>query len=132
MSDACPCGSGARYEACCARFHRQEAVPATAEELMRSRYSAFVKSAVDYLEATLHPDQRADFDLAATADWCHRTIWLGLEVNSRRQGGINDRTGNVTFTARFLVGTEVQVYRETSFFRRLDGRWYYVRALGSR
>jgi hypothetical protein len=37
---ACPCGSGGLYKACCGRFHEGSAVPATAEELMRSRYSA--------------------------------------------------------------------------------------------
>lgn len=49
----CPCG-GPSYEACCARFHRGEE-PETAEALMRSRYSAFVKRDVAYLQRTLHP-----------------------------------------------------------------------------
>ena len=37
---ACPCGLGDNYDSCCGRLHKGE--PArTAEQLMRSRYSAF-------------------------------------------------------------------------------------------
>jgi SEC-C motif-containing protein len=37
----CPCGSAQPYAECCARLHRGEATAATAELLMRSRFSAF-------------------------------------------------------------------------------------------
>lgn len=129
MSAACPCGTGDNYVACCGRFHDEQAIPDTAEQLMRSRYSAFAKSAVDYLEATLHPDKRINFDRVTTAEWCRQTTWVGLEINGRQKGSPKDSTGKVTFTAHFLVGAEARAYRETSFFKKLDGRWYYVRAL---
>jgi len=42
----CPCGSQKTYESCCGNFHSGLALPETAEELMRSRYSAYVKQDV--------------------------------------------------------------------------------------
>ena len=50
----CPCGGGS-YGRCCAPMHRGERQAPTAEQLMRSRYSAFVRGEVDYLLAT-HPE----------------------------------------------------------------------------
>ena len=47
---ACPCGGGVSYTHCCEPFHTGQALPPTAEALMRSRYSAFVLGLADYLE----------------------------------------------------------------------------------
>ncbi len=48
MFEPCDCGSGATYLACCGRLHA--GTPAnTAEQLMRSRYSAFRRGDVAYL-----------------------------------------------------------------------------------
>ena len=56
--EACDCDlgdAGARYAACCGRFHAG-AEPPDPTTLMRSRYAAFVRGDVDYLWRTLHPD----------------------------------------------------------------------------
>ena len=53
----CHCGSGKPYVKCCEPYINGEPAP-TAEALMRSRYSAYVVGAVDYLGETLHPDHR--------------------------------------------------------------------------
>jgi hypothetical protein len=57
LSTACPCGSGRPYAACCGRLHGGEPA-ATAEELMRSRYSAYVLGLEAYLLATWHASTR--------------------------------------------------------------------------
>ncbi len=54
----CPCGAPAPYDACCGPAHRGEAPAATAEALMRSRYSAFVLRDTYYLLASWHPSTR--------------------------------------------------------------------------
>jgi len=41
-TDRCPCHSGEVFGACCGRFLGGAADAPTAEQLMRSRYSAFV------------------------------------------------------------------------------------------
>ncbi|EDK14660.1 hypothetical protein CGSHiR3021_09145 [Haemophilus influenzae 22.4-21] len=38
----CPCQSGHHYADCCGKFHLRQAFPETAEQLMRSRYTAYV------------------------------------------------------------------------------------------
>ena len=50
----CPCGSGDTLDHCCGPLHRGERKAATAEALMRSRYSAYALGKLDYLIAT-HP-----------------------------------------------------------------------------
>ena len=52
---ACPCGSGQAFKECCQRFHDGE-LPDTPEKLMRSRYSAYVKGALQATAAAPTPD----------------------------------------------------------------------------
>ncbi|WP_432070195.1 YchJ family protein [Streptomyces sp. AA1529] len=118
---ACPCGA-ARYAACCGRFHHDEAVPATAEELMRSRYAAFALADTGYLLRTWHPDTRpAHLDLSGAPRW------TGLEILATSGGSAFHREGTVTFRAHHrgadgAPGTQ----QERSRFVRLDGAWRYL------
>lgn len=59
MSDReCPYGSARPYAACCEPLHNGVRDAATAEALMRSRYSAYAKGLADYLFRTWHPRTR--------------------------------------------------------------------------
>ncbi|EEG87692.1 hypothetical protein PROPEN_00103 [Proteus penneri ATCC 35198] len=49
MSSLCPCNSQLFYSDCCEPYHLGQKNAPTAEALMRSRYSAFVKHNDDYL-----------------------------------------------------------------------------------
>ena len=60
--DPCPCGSGIRFDGCCAPALRGVPAP-TAEALMRSRYTAFVVGDAAYLSATWHPGTRPETDI---------------------------------------------------------------------
>ncbi len=60
MSD-CPCGSGQTFDTCCGPIIAGTQKAVTAEAVMRSRYSAYVKHAYTHLEQTLTAEQRADF-----------------------------------------------------------------------
>jgi SEC-C motif-containing protein len=93
-SAACPCGSGEAYDGCCGRLHRGERAAATAEELMRSRFSAFAVGDVGYLLRTWHSTtrpERLDLDAAQR--------WVRLEVLDVRRGGADDPAGTVEFRA---------------------------------
>ncbi|WP_408022684.1 YchJ family protein [Stappia albiluteola] len=126
---ACPCGSRKTTGECCGPFLARDALPETAEQLMRSRYSAYVAQDIDYLEATLWPALQRHFDRAATAAWSAENHWIGLTVLETREGGARDSRGTVRFIARYLAGGELREHREHSLFRRKAGRWYYVEAL---
>ncbi len=118
--DACPCGSGQPYAACCGRYHAGAAAP-DAERLMRSRYSAYVRGLEDYLRATWHPDTRpAELELDAAP----RPQWLGLAVKSHAVQ--DDGHATVEFVARYKRNGRAFRLHETSRFVRLDGRWVYV------
>lgn len=118
----CPCGNPAGYTACCGLLH-EGAAATTAEQLMRSRYSAYVLKREDYLLASWHPDTRpASLRLAAQQP---PASWLGLEVRCAQQ--VDDEHATVEFVARYrLGGGRAQRQHETSRFVRNDGRWYYL------
>lgn len=117
----CPCLSGEQYSDCCGRFHRGTAEAPTAEQLMRSRYSAFVLLDVGYLLRTWHPDTRpAGLDLDPALQWRR------LDIIATRRGGPLDSDGVVEFAAHFRHDGERGVQQETSRFVREDRRWYYV------
>jgi len=125
MTD-CPCGSGKALDACCGPYLSGAAPAPTAEALMRSRYSAFVTKNVDYLEETLLPETRHDFNREHITEWANNSEWTGLEVRTTEAGGEADSEGVVEFIARFRVQGKDYVHHETSTFTRRDGRWFYV------
>ncbi|KLN60124.1 zinc chelation protein SecC [Kiloniella spongiae] len=128
-SEMCPCGAGETYEVCCGRFHMELALPETAEELMRSRYSAYVKQNVSYLKVTLWPLYQKSFNEIGTLLRAQDSRWLGLEIVDTNRGQLSDKEGFVEFIARSVVDGVVDEQREKSLFRKKGGRWYYVRAL---
>ncbi|MCB1724540.1 MAG: YchJ family protein [Gammaproteobacteria bacterium] len=123
---SCPCGSGHEYESCCQPYIEGTAIPPTAELLMRSRYSAYVRHAIDYLGETLHPDSRGDWDREATRRWAENAGWQGLDIVATEAGDEGDDEGVVEFVARFEEDGRLLQHRERSRFRRLRGRWYYL------
>ena len=117
MTGACPCGSGEAYDACCGPVVRNERPADTAEELMRSRYTAYVLGDVDHLFRSWHPASRPD-DL----DQLPHVEWTGLEVLETEDGGPDDAYGIVEFRANHAGGT----LHERSRFTRRAGRWVYL------
>lgn len=120
----CPCGTGLSYEQCCGLLHAGEGRAATAEQLMRSRYSAFAVGDPAYLLATWHPSTRPpSLELDAG------TRWLGLDVLATDGGGLLAEEGTVEFVAHRLAGGERGEQREVSRFVREDGAWRYLDAV---
>ncbi len=118
----CPCGGGP-YAACCEPAHAQTAWPATAEALMRSRYSAFALGLADYLWASWHPRTRPS---AVTLD---ETVWTGLTVTEVVDGEEWASEGVVAFEASWRRGRTHGVLTERSAFAKRGGRWFYLEAL---
>ncbi|GAB46963.1 YchJ family protein [Mobilicoccus pelagius] len=112
---------GTPYADCCGRLH-EGAAAATAEELMRSRYSAFVVGDEGYLLRTWHPRTRPE---SLGLDPRHR--WTGLEVLETADGAPGDDTGTVTYRARSrdTAGGRHEMTELAHFARRV-GRWVYV------
>lgn len=121
----CPCLSGLTYEACCGRLHSGTSTAQTAEQLMRSRYSAFAVGDAGYLAATWHPSTRPD-DLTLDAD----RRWYRLDVLRTERGGPFDTEGVVEFRAHHRSPTGKGSQHEVSRFRREGGRWFCVDGIG--
>lgn len=125
----CPCGSGKQADACCDPILAGERRAATALELMRSRYTAYVRGNVDYLLATHAPDE--DFDAAARRReieiFTRATLWLGLEIIATERGGKRDRDGIVEFVAAGVTrGKPFRQHERSRFRHGPDGEWLYV------
>ena len=131
----CPCRVGEAentpssqtYGSCCAPWHRGLlATPPryapTPEQLMRSRYSAYVLQLGGYLLATWYGETSpGEIDFPPTK-------WLGLEVKHSASTG---DVGVVEFTARYRDSTgRAHRLEETSRFVREGvgeaSRWYYI------
>ena len=132
----CPCGSQKLYRQCCAPLHIDERPAATAEALMRSRFSAFYLAAkgkpelCDYLLNTWHKSQYSDAakalqDLKQSA--LHQQ-WHSLKIIETCAGQAGDKVGIVQFIAFFTptADTGVQQLHERSNFCFEDGRWFYI------
>jgi SEC-C motif domain protein len=118
---SCPCGSGKDIAACCGRFIDGEAQPRSAEELMRSRYTAYVLARPDYLTATWHPTtRRSNVGLDPAVSW------LSLEILRTEGGGPTDREGIVEFVARYKMAGRAYRLHEASRFVQRGGQWLYV------
>lgn len=115
----CPCGSGRGFGQCCGPILAGRDAD-TAEQLMRSRYTAFALGDVAHLARTWHPATRPE-DL----DPGRGTQWLALAI-VRAAGGPSDDEGVVEFRARWRAGGETGQLHEVSRFRRRRGRWVYV------
>lgn len=117
----CPCLSGLTYAECCGRLHAGAAVAQTAEQLMRSRFSAFAVGDPDYLLTTWHPSTRPA-EMRLDAD----RRWYRLDILSVSGGSPFETSGTVEFEAFHRSSDGAGSQHEVSRFVREDGRWFYV------
>ena len=127
----CHCQSNKNFSDCCEVFLQRKSRPATAEQLMRSRYSAFVVADIEYLKETLAPESKADFDMEEAREWARNAQWKGLQILKTEKGGPADRTGTVEFVATYVYQDESLDHHETSQFRKTEaGQWLFVEGDG--
>jgi len=119
----CPCGAVFPFTDCCGPLIRGAVSADTAEDLMRSRYTAYALENWDYLVQTTHPDARKGLEDIARVNEAIR--WKRLEIHDSKKGGREDSEGEVTFTAVFEEAGQEQTLQETSKFSKAEGRWYY-------
>ena len=126
--EQCPCGRPRQLEDCCGRFITGCELPQSAEELMRSRYTAFATHDIDYLIASHHPETRGEVDRDSVRRFSEGMTWRGLEILETVDGQAGDDQGWVEFIARYSEREEEQVHHERSLFRRHQGRWFFYSA----
>ena len=117
--DKCSCGSGEAFEACCGGILAGRRKADTAEQLMRSRYTAYVAKNVDYLVRTTHPSARVDGLEKSIRKWMREVEWLKLHIVATEK----DR---VEFIAEYLTATGPGRHHECSVFEKMDDEWFYL------
>ncbi|MFI6366504.1 YchJ family protein [Nocardia sp. NPDC050630] len=120
QSRPCPCKRGEAFGACCGPVLAGERSAATAEALMRSRYTAFVVGDTEYLLRSWHPRTRPK-----TLELDPDQRWLFLEILRTERGGPFDDTGIVEFIAHYKTDRRGSLH-EVSTFTRVDGAWVYL------
>ncbi len=122
----CPCGSQRHLQDCCLPIIEGINNPLTAEQLMRSRYTAHVLLAIDFLWSTWSPEQRLHSSQADIRAWAESCEWLGLQILGTKHGSQTDSEGIVEFIALFRQQGQVHQHHEVSRFNKILGKWFYV------
>lgn len=123
----CPCGSGLDYVDCCQSYHLYQTWPATAEQLMRSRFSAYALGLETYLQNTWAKSTRlGSFDLETNL------VWNRLEIVATEQGMPFDDVGKVHFKAHYQLKQDDKVLESgvmeevSQFIRDENHHWVYL------
>ncbi|MFV8337104.1 YchJ family protein [Flavobacterium sp. RSP29] len=116
----CHCGFQKNFDDCCEPFINGTKKPATALELMRSRFSAYVIHSAEYLLVTTHLSERKYYLKSEILHWATSNQWLRLEI-------IKATENTVEFKAYFLDNKlQKQIHHEFSTFKLENGSWFYV------
>lgn len=122
----CYCGHLKSYVNCCKKIHNNITIAKTAEQLMRSRYSAFVLANGDYLMKSHHRNTRPTSEKNSIVAWAKSVNWIRLEITETTKGLENDTKGTVTFNAYFYEQGKVDVIHEKSEFIKENNHWKYL------
>ena len=120
----CPCGSAHKYNQCCGRYVEAGEIPATPEQLMRSRYTAYSLQNDTYILDSWHSSTRP-----ASLSEEHKlpVKWVELKVINSSVPAQNDTTAAVEFVARFKVNGKAEQMHERSEFIKEAGHWFYFK-----
>ena len=123
----CPCNPTQLYKNCCKKAHTDIRTVETAEELMRSRYSAFVLANIDYLQKSHYSKTRpSKREKKEIEDWTNSVHWVKLAIVDTIDGLKTDTKGVVEFKAFFMEDKQVIILHEKSNFCKENGHWVYV------
>ncbi|WP_299436268.1 YchJ family metal-binding protein [uncultured Aquimarina sp.] len=122
----CYCGRQKAYDLCCGSIHKDSTIAFTAEDLMRSRYSAFVLANGDYLMKSHHSSTRPLKEKKSIVKWAKSVKWVKLEVLHTTKGSISDEDGAVEFKAFYFENGTLEVIHENSAFVKENGSWVYL------
>jgi SEC-C motif-containing protein len=104
--------------------------PATAEQLLRSRYTAFTQGAVDYILSTHHSRTKSEIKREEIEEWSKNSEWLGLQIVQSEAGKESDTQGTLVFCAKYRAEGKDNDHWEQSYFEKEDGEWRFLDAKG--
>lgn len=118
----CVCQSGRLFSKCCQPFIDGSLAADSALALMRSRYTAYSLGHFDYLKATCAEDALILFE----AD--EPTVpFNGVRLDILSTEEYKD-WATIEFNAYYHKKGSIYYHHETSTFKRIYGKWFYVSA----
>jgi SEC-C motif domain protein len=114
----CICGLNKDFVECCGAIisHKREAT--SPEELMRSRYSAYVKADARYLLLSCVEENQYPDDIGLIEDFATQVDWLQLHI-------LTSKDDTVEFKAYYRDKESIKVLHEKSNFVKENGVWKY-------
>lgn len=119
INNKCFCGSDMSFLSCCHAFINQEKYPQTPEQLMRSRFSAYVNGNSQYIYDTYAKNSQTSQSVSEINDWGSACSWLALKIHSKKQNeklDINSVEQFVEFSAFYVADNILCELRENSRF----------------
>ena len=140
----CPCGSDTPLSQCCQPLIQGKKKAATAEDLLRARYTAFALGETDFILNTHHSKTRHEVKREEIEQWSKSSHWLGLKIVQKEAGGEKDEKGTLVFCATYQETdkpagavsegspeeTPKKEHWEQSFFEKEKGEWRFLDAKG--
>lgn len=93
---------------------------------MRSRFTAYALSSIEYLYKTSGKRIRKQFDAESTEQWAAGATWHEIEFISTEGGSETDTTAKLEFIARYSVKDQPCEHHEVAEFAKVDGEWLFI------
>jgi len=119
MNKACYCGAPKTFSDCCEPIILQQQLATSAEQLMRSRFSAFYTKHEAWLKQSWNESSRPK-----TIQFDDELKWLDLRIINAAV--IDETNSTVEFEARYFKVGKVQAIHENSHFIKQGAHWLYT------
>lgn len=128
----CFCCSSKPFQACCEPFIKGDKTPVTAEQLMRSRFSAYATAQYAYILDTYTKEKQQGLSVDDLAQSAQGAKWFALQVHDAQSEESAESNTSATlhsdtveFTAFYFEDKKIYQLHETSNFRVENGAWRY-------
>ncbi|WP_246239932.1 YchJ family protein [Pseudoalteromonas caenipelagi] len=119
----CYCPNNAPFNECCEPFITGSKQPTTAEQLMRSRYSAYCVKNAEYIRATYVQSEQHNHSVEDILAFADLAQFIKLEIIDT---GDTPDGSYVEFKASYIADNKVCLLHEKSLFVKESDRWKYA------
>lgn len=116
LTQPCFCGSNCNFTACCQPYIDKVKPVETAEQLMRSRFSAYALGNAQYIYDTYAKSSRAAQSVEDINDWSRSCIWLALNIYPVANNPIKTTEQFVEFSVFYITNNILYELQENSRF----------------
>ena len=112
----CFCGSNYDFSSCCQLYINKEVQVQTAEQLMRSRFSAYAIGNAQYIYDTYAESSQAAQSVKDIDDWSNSCVWIALKIHPITDSLNKASEQFVEFSAFYITDNTLCELREKSRF----------------